>query len=73
MIIELQEVNKHPTKDFLEAIYYFDDGKDIYPTKFKNICRENYKPGKYEIDFPKSTYKNKYGQLTIGNLVLNEV
>ncbi|SBR45127.1 hypothetical protein GA0071314_0085 [Halomonas sp. HL-93] len=73
MIIELQEVNKHPTKDFLIATYWIQHGNDLYPTKFNSIVSEQYKPGQYEIDFSKSTYKNRYGQLTIGNLVLNEV
>lgn len=70
MIIELQEVNKHQTKDFLIAVYWLKSGNDLYPVKMQGIVSENYKPGKYRIDFEKSTYKNRYGQLTIGNLVL---
>lgn len=75
MIIELQEVNKkaHNDKTLLVGTYWLQHGNDLYPTKFNALVSEEYEAGNYEIDFENSTYRNKYGQLTLGNLVLNKV
>lgn len=75
MNIELQEIIKKDFKgkDLLVATFWLQHGDDLYPTKFNGLVSEEYEPGEYEIDFSKSTYRNKYGQLTLGNLVLNRI
>ncbi|QNI04465.1 hypothetical protein HXW73_16805 [Halomonas sp. SH5A2] len=72
MKIELQEVNKKEKKDkdLYIGVYWMKHNNDIYPTKFNALMKEDYEPGEYEIDFNLSTYKNKYNQLCLGELVL---